>query len=56
MTAPQRIYLQVGPDCAPEELARVDWKSGEVTWSAERVFDSDIEYVRVEEAKEADRG
>jgi hypothetical protein len=56
MTAPQRIYLQVGPDCTPEELAKVDWTGGEVSWCAERVFDTDIEYVRAEEVKKADRG
>jgi hypothetical protein len=46
MTAPQRIYLQVGPDCTPEELPRVEWS--EVSWCADRVFDSDIEYVRAD--------
>ena len=42
--APDRVYLQVGPDCTPEEMSGVDWS--EVTWTRDRVYETDIEYVR----------
>ena len=48
MTAPQRIYLQFGPGVDPGELTESEWDSGEVTWAANRVFDTDIEYVRAD--------
>lgn len=39
---PKRIYLNIG-DGVPED---VDFRDlSEVTWSEERMFDSDIEYV-----------
>jgi hypothetical protein len=44
--APERIYLQVGPDCTPEDLPDVEWS--EASWCRDRVFDTDIEYVRAD--------
>lgn len=43
--APQRIYLQFGPDCTPDDITDSEWESGEVTWCADRVYETDIEYV-----------
>jgi hypothetical protein len=46
---PQKIYLQVDADGETPE----DFKGLEVTWAANRVYDTDIEYVlNVEKAAE----
>lgn len=46
---PERIYLNIG-DGVPGDADFRDL--GEVTWSEERMFDSDIEYVRVKKEAE----
>lgn len=41
---PQKIYLQIG-DLTPEEINEIDFTSlSEVTWSIERIYDTDIEF------------
>lgn len=42
---PKRIYLQVGEDNGDEDFNGLS----EVTWSKDRVYDSDIEYVLSDE-------
>lgn len=51
-SAPERIWLQVGDDVKDErDMAEVDWY--EASWCRERIFDTDIEYVRVDHCKGA---
>lgn len=45
--APNKIYLQVGEDNEDKDFNDLS----EVTWSIGRVFDSDIEYVNIEEPR-----
>lgn len=45
---PKRIYLNIG-DGVPDDADFRDLK--EVTWSEERMFDNDIEFVRAKEAE-----
>jgi len=48
ISAPERIYLQIGDVGLPAE---VDFgELHEVTWCADRQFDTDIAYVRVDAA------
>jgi hypothetical protein len=44
---PQKIYLQVDADGETPE----DFKGLEVTWAANRVYDTDIEYVLAAKAE-----
>ncbi len=46
---PERIFLQIGECEKWEEDLPIDWK--EVTWCADKIFDNDIEYVRVHKRK-----
>jgi hypothetical protein len=46
--APNKIYLQEGEDNEDKDFNDLC----EVTWSIDRVYDSDIEYVNIEESKE----
>lgn len=43
LNPPDRIFLQVG-DIAEDVKWSDEWAVGEVTWCADRQFDSDIEY------------
>ena len=46
---PKRIFLNLGDI---EDLGVKDFKElSDITWSEDRVFDSDIEYVRVTKTK-----
>lgn len=45
---PQRIFLNLGDI---KGLGIKDFNDLEVTWSEDRVFDSDIEYIRVIKTK-----
>nr|DAT13029.1 MAG TPA: hypothetical protein [Caudoviricetes sp.] len=46
---PKRIFLNLGDI---EDLGVKDFKElSDITWSEERVFDSDIEYIRVTKTK-----
>lgn len=50
--APERIWLQVGDDVfTAAEMKDVDWN--EASWCRDRIFDTDIEYVRVDHYKGA---
>lgn len=51
--APERIWLQIGDDGLDNTTRDVDW--GEVSWCQDKIFDSDIEYVRVDHCKRAKR-
>ena len=42
--APKRIYLQHDPEATGEPFN----KAHEVTWAADRINDSDIEYIRAD--------
>jgi protein subunit release factor A len=42
MAVPERIYLQIGENC--EEI-KADFGDGEVTWSVDQIYSTDIEYV-----------
>jgi hypothetical protein len=44
---PQKIYLQWDGDAEPPEACTSDPDDRDVTWCRERVFERDIEYVRV---------
>jgi hypothetical protein len=44
---PQKIYLQWDGDAEPPEVYTSDPDDRDVTWCRERVFERDIEYVRV---------
>lgn len=51
-SAPERIWLQVGDDVhTAAEMLDVDWN--EASWCRERIFNSDIEYIRVDRCKGA---
>lgn len=41
---PQKIFLQVDAD--GEDLTNVDFKELEVTWSSDKIHDTDIPYIR----------
>lgn len=48
VNAPERIWLQVGCD---DEVGEIDWKElshPDVSWCAERIDNTDIEYVRAD--------
>lgn len=50
--APERIWLQVGDDCTTaEDMEEVDW--GEATWCRDQIFNTDIEYIRIDHCKGA---
>lgn len=50
--APKRIYLQVGDDViTAAEMLEVDWS--EASWCQDRIFDTDVEYVRIDHCKGA---
>ncbi len=46
---PPRIFLQIGDILDDQEVGEIDFESyddqGNITWSSDRVFDRDIEYV-----------
>jgi hypothetical protein len=42
---PERIYLQFNPDDPKADFDGIAWEGGDVSWSAERIGASDIEYV-----------
>tara|TARA_Y100001951_G_scaffold105377_1_gene122761 strand:+ start:12632 stop:12967 length:336 start_codon:yes stop_codon:yes gene_type:complete len=46
---PNSIYMQIHGDNAPQRI-EPDHPWSEVTWSRDRVFDSDVEYVRADRA------
>lgn len=50
--APERIFLQIGEDELDNDTADVDFHH-DVTWCWERIFQSDIEYVRIDHCKGA---
>lgn len=41
---PKKIYLQIGDEC-PDDIDFNDLSLGDITWSIDRVYDSDICYV-----------
>lgn len=53
--APERIWLQIGEDDYGDvdegDTADVDWK--EVSWCRDKIFNTDIEYVRIDHCKGA---
>lgn len=50
--APERIWLQVGDDVhTAAEMSDVDWS--EASWCRDRIFDTDIEYVRIDHCQGA---
>lgn len=50
--APERIWLQVGDDVtSAREMQEVNWS--EASWCQDRIFDTDIEYVRIDHCKGA---
>lgn len=50
--APERIWLQVGDDVTGSvEMSEVDWR--EASWCQDKIFDTDIEYVRIDHCKGA---
>ena len=50
--APERIWLQVGDDVTTAaEMSDVDWS--EASWCRDKIFDTDIEYVRIDHCKGA---
>jgi hypothetical protein len=50
--APERIWLQVGDDVTTaSDMAEVDFR--EASWCAEQIFDTDVEYVRIDHCKGA---
>ena len=53
--APERIWLQVGDDdevtLGLDVMAEVNWN--EVTWCRDKIFNHDIEYVRIDHCKGA---
>lgn len=52
---PKKIYLQVDGGHPTTDESTTDWNDlfhGSITWSDHRVYDSDIEYVNIEESKE----
>lgn len=51
--APPRVYLQVWPHETRDNLDDTVWTSGEVTWSSDRVYESDVEYERAPAASAA---
>ena len=54
--APKRIWLQLHGDEPPEAWnGPVDFRSGEVTWCWEPIFEYDIEYVRADLADARER-
>lgn len=50
--APERVWLQYFGDAEPEHDARIS--HSDVSWCAEKVFDHDIEYIRLDLAQEAE--
>ena len=51
MEAPDKIYLQVCGDCPLDRVGCEKCRFvelGEVTWSEEKIFDKDVEYIRKE--------
>lgn len=51
-SAPERIWLQVGDDVhTAAEMSDVDWN--EASWCRDKIFDTDIEYVRIDHCKRA---
>lgn len=46
MTTPEKIYLQLQEEQEGEDVAFESL--GECTWCADRIFDSDVEYVRAD--------
>ena len=48
MSAPKKIYLQLGEDIIKSSALNL-WHTGNVSWCAARLDDSDIEYVLAEE-------
>lgn len=50
--APERIFLQVGDDVtSADEMKEVEWDGGDVSWCRDQIFDTDIEYVRIDRCK-----
>jgi hypothetical protein len=47
--APERIWLQTGTEI-DEDLTDVAW--GEVSWCQDKIYESDIEYVRIDRCKQ----
>lgn len=50
--APERIWLQIGDDELDNDTEGVDFHH-DVSWCWEKIFDSDIEYVRIDHCKGA---
>lgn len=48
MEPPKKIYLQTCGDCPKEDCPNSEFKNLEdnVTWSRERIFEGDTEYIR----------
>lgn len=46
---PKKIYLQIG-DCDCEDWNEI-YPSSEITWCVDNIFETDIEYIRIEKKK-----
>ncbi len=43
---PDRIYLNLGTDVNPDDDFSELNENGDVTWCADRIWDTDVEYIR----------
>ena len=49
MSAPDKIYLQIGDYDNPEVIPDDDWYTGNITWCVDKIDDNDLEYVAAAE-------